>query len=115
MSIKNIKLTTARKAIFTLLENANKPLCYDEIKEQLTMDKATFYRNITKFEEEQIVSCFEANDRRRYYEIQKKPHAHFICNQCNTIECINAPFSINLPDYIIHNVILKGICKTCAP
>ncbi len=35
------------------------------IKENLFMDKATFYRNITIFEEEQIIDSFESNDKKR--------------------------------------------------
>ncbi len=30
--LKNIKLTTARKAILEILINSNKPLCYEEHK-----------------------------------------------------------------------------------
>ena len=54
--ITNIKLTTARKSILELLINSNKPLSYEDMKDKISMDKATFYRNITIFEEENIIS-----------------------------------------------------------
>lgn len=108
----NIKPTTARTAILELFVKAKKPLCYEEIKNKLQMDKATFYRNITKFEEENILNSFESNDKKRYYEIQKNPHAHFICSNCSQIECLNEQ-KITLPGYKIENIIIKGLCPNC--
>ena len=110
---KNIKLTTARKAILEILVNSNKPLCYEDIKENLSMDKATFYRNITKFEDEKIINSFESNDKKRYFEIQKIKHSHFICNVCSKIECIHEKLDINIKDHQIDNIIIKGICPNC--
>ena len=40
--ITNIKLTTARKSILELLINSNKPLSYEDMKDKISMDKATF-------------------------------------------------------------------------
>ncbi|WP_419770332.1 MAG: Fur family transcriptional regulator [Candidatus Marinarcus sp.] len=108
----NIKLTTARVAILELFTNASKPLSYEDIKSKLAMDKATFYRNITKFEEENLVTSFESNDKKRYFEIQKNPHAHFICSACSKIECLKQQ-SIHLEGYKIENIIIKGLCPDC--
>ena len=112
-NIKNIKLTTARKSILELLIDSNKPLSYEDMKEHISMDKATFYRNITIFEEESLVSSFESNDKKRYFEISKTPHSHFICSSCSKIECIHKKIDFNLPEYKIENIIIKGICKYC--
>jgi Fur family ferric uptake transcriptional regulator len=109
----DIKITPARKEILEILVNATKPICYDEIKESLSMDKATFYRNITKFEENKILNSFESNDKKRYYELSKAPHAHFVCNICNKIECIENEIKIELKSYLIEDVIIKGKCPAC--
>ncbi|MGA1939392.1 Fur family transcriptional regulator [Arcobacter sp. YIC-310] len=110
---KNIKLTTARKAILEILVNADKPLSYEDIKDKLSMDKATFYRNITKFEEENILNSFESNDKKRYFEISKTKHSHFICNNCSKIQCIHEKLNFNLEGYQVDNIIIKGICPNC--
>lgn len=110
---KNLKLTDARVNILKIFTSASKPLSYDELKSTLKMDKATFYRNMTKFEEESIVNAFESNDKKRYYEIKQKPHSHFICNTCNKIECMHTPCNIQMQGYIVEDIILKGICKEC--
>lgn len=111
--ITNIKLTNARKSILELLINSNKPLSYEDMKDFISMDKATFYRNITIFEEENIINSFESNDKKRYFEIKKNQHSHFICSSCSRIECIHEKLELNLPEYKIENIIIKGICKTC--
>jgi Fur family ferric uptake transcriptional regulator len=112
-NITNIKLTTARKSILELLVNSNKPLSYEDMKENISMDKATFYRNITIFEEENLINSFESNDKKRYFELKETQHSHFICSSCSKIECIHEKLEINLPDYKIENIIIKGICKSC--
>lgn len=109
----NIKLTTARTAILELFVKASRPLSYEDVKDKLHMDKATFYRNITKFEEENLLDSFESNDKKRYYEIKKDPHAHFICSTCSSVECLHDAIPVNLPDYKIENIIVKGICPSC--
>ncbi|CAA6804761.1 MAG: Peroxide stress regulator / Ferric uptake regulation protein [uncultured Sulfurovum sp.] len=110
---KNIKLTSARLKLLQILEVADKPLCYEEIKRDISMDKATFYRNISKFEEEGILNAFESNDKKRYFEVKQNAHAHFVCIVCNSVECIKN-IEINLPKYEINNVIINGKCPSCA-
>ena len=109
---KKIKLTTARVKLLEILKEANRPLCYEEIKKDISMDKATFYRNISKFEEEGILNAFESNDKKRYFELKLNPHAHFVCVECNRVECIK-DVDIELPGYEINNVIINGTCRSC--
>ena len=109
---KNIKLTSARRELLAILKDADTPLSYEDIKSEITMDKATFYRNISKFEDEDILNSFESNDKKRYFEIKDHPHAHFVCIDCNKIECIN-DMQIHLPEYEISNIIINGKCKEC--
>ena len=110
---KNIKLTSARKEILDIFFTATKPLSYEEVRDDISMDKATFYRNIIKFENEKIINSFESSDKKRYYEIKQLPHPHFICAQCHRVECIKKEFEFNLEGYAIENIILKGKCPAC--
>ena len=109
---KNIKLTTARVTLLEVFEKSDRPLCYEEIKNDISMDKATFYRNISKFEEEGILNAFESNDKKRYFEIKHNPHAHFVCVVCNSVECMK-DVDISLPNYEINNIIINGKCPSC--
>ena len=110
---KNLKLTTARKEILEIFFNDPKPLAYEDIKDKINMDKATFYRNIAKFEDESIVHSFESNDRKRYYEIQSSPHAHFICNHCNSIQCLQDVINLEIKNHTVQDILIKGICEKC--
>ncbi|MGK0255575.1 MAG: Fur family ferric uptake transcriptional regulator [Arcobacteraceae bacterium] len=109
---KQIKLTTARLVLLEILKSANKPLSYEDIKSDISMDKATFYRNIGKFEEQGILNSFESNDKKRYFELRLIPHAHFVCVNCNKIECLS-DLEIKLDGYLVNNVIVNGKCKDC--
>jgi len=108
----NLKITPARKELLELLVKENRPICFEDIKNKINMDKATFYRNISKFDSSNIISSFESNDKKRYYELQSSPHSHFICNKCNTIECLNID-DVKLKGYKVMDIIFKGICKNC--
>lgn len=108
-----IKLTTARKSILDILASSKKPLCYEDLKDKIFMDKATFYRNISFFEDQNLINSFESNDKKRYFEIKDKEHIHFICSACSTIECIYDKTNFSLDGYKIDTIILKGKCKEC--
>jgi len=109
---KKIKLTAARIELLEVLKKAQKPLSYEDIKVNISMDKATFYRNISKFEEQGIVNSFESNDKKRYFELRLIPHAHFVCIKCKKIECLS-DVNLKLEGYIVNNVIVNGQCKEC--
>ena len=109
----NVKLTSARKAILEAFLKSKHPLSYEDLKEELSMDKATFYRNISIFEDKNIISSFESNDKKRYFEIKKSEHSHFICTVCSKIECIHEKPDFNLTGYKIDNIVIKGICPNC--
>ncbi len=108
-----LKITRARKQILEHLREATRPICYEDIKASLSMDKATFYRNIITFEAHGMIQCFESNNKKRYYELLKTPHAHFICTNCNTIHCIKRDVNIQLEPYRVDDIILKGLCPHC--
>jgi Fur family ferric uptake transcriptional regulator len=110
---KNLKLTPARVEVLEILVTKNKPISYEDIKDELTMDKATFYRNIAKFEENSIIRSFESNDKKRYFSLEQNFHPHFICTKCNTISCLSEDNLINMDGYKIESIIIKGICPLC--
>jgi Fur family ferric uptake transcriptional regulator len=110
---KGLSLTQAREELIDLLLKANEPLCYEDLKKSLSMDKATFYRNIALFEEVDIVNSFESNDKKRYYSIEQNLHPHFICTCCNSIECLHEDAIYKLKGYKIESITIKGLCPHC--
>lgn len=104
------RITKARNEILNTLMSASKPMSYDEFN--LSMDKATFYRNVAKFEEENLINKFESDDKKWYFEIVSQPHAHFICKTCKSVECISK-INMDMDGYLVQSIILKGICRKC--
>lgn len=109
----DIKVTSARFSILEVLKNTPTPLNYDQIKEKMSikMDKATFYRNIAKFESSGMVQKFESHDRKWYFELTTSIHAHFICDECHQIQCIDVAMGEVEGD--VKSIVLKGTCKEC--
>jgi Fur family transcriptional regulator, ferric uptake regulator len=109
----NIKFTAARASILEVLKVAKNPLSYEQIKEKMCvkMDKATFYRNIAKFEALGMVHKFESDDRKWYFELSRTTHAHFICEQCHKITCMEV--DLGNVEGEVTSIVLKGTCKEC--
>lgn len=111
---KNLRLTPARQSLLEILLAAEKPLCYEEIKENIRMDKATFYRNMDIFEEKGITKSFESGNKKRYYELTHTAHAHFVCSLCNKVACMeHYPVPSHIKGAKVDTVIVKGICNAC--
>ena len=108
-----LKITDARSAILRVLKAARSPMSYEQMKVQMeqAMDKATFYRNIAKFEELGMVHKFESDDRKWYFELSTTTHAHFICEACHQITCMDV--DLGLVDAEVKSIVLKGTCKEC--
>ncbi len=79
----------------------------------ITIDKATFYRNMSLFESGGMVNKFESDDRKWYYELASNKHAHFICESCHSVKCVDFPFPASVDGEQITSAVLKGRCKEC--
>ena len=108
-----LKVTPARSALLEVLAHASNPLSYEQIKIKMPqiMHKTTFSRNMAKFEASGLVCKFESDDRKWYFELATSVHAHFICEECHHIQCIDIPFSGVEGD--VKSIVLKGRCKEC--
>ncbi len=110
-----LKVTDARIALLDILTRAKGPQNYEQIKEQLSfsMDKTTFYRNMQTFEKKNLINKFESKDRVWHFELGRSSHAHFMCESCSKIECLDFQIPKELKNCDISSVALKGTCKEC--
>ncbi len=111
----NLKITEARCELLKILLSANAPQNYEQIKAKLSfpMDKTTFYRNMQTFEKKALINKFESKDRVWHYEIGSDTHAHFMCEVCSKIECLELDIPPLLKGYEVSTVTLKGKCDEC--
>ncbi|PID48012.1 MAG: Fur family transcriptional regulator [Proteobacteria bacterium] len=110
----NLKITDTRCAILSLLLKSNSPVNYDQIKEKLSLDKATFYRNMIIFEKKGIINKFESKNRVWHYEIGESKHAHFICELCHEIVCFKTKVPFEMEGCHVTSMTLKGFCAKCS-
>lgn len=109
----NLKVTDTRCLILEVLLENNSPISYEQIKERLSLDKATFYRNMITFEEKGLINKFESKDRVSYYEIGTSSHAHFVCEKCHEIVCFKTSVPFEMEGCYVTSMTLKGYCSLC--
>ena len=117
----NLKITPQRLAILKELENkghASVDEIYETIKEMFpSISLATIYKNINSLKAENIISevCLHQKPK---YELQKSPHAHFICKKCGKVEDISFDEILNKEIERKYpnsekELYIYGICKEC--
>ncbi len=131
----HLKRTSCREGILKVMLESNEALSENEIRERLegNYDRTTFYRSFKTLEENHIVhkiiidaSLTKYALEEQYLEIgplhsEKETtsmHAHFHCQQCNTVKCIplkDCPTPVLPEGYLIDHfeLIVKGTCQLC--
>ena len=122
-----IKPNRYRKDIWQYLEESEGHptpyMIFDHLKQKYPyMSLATVYNNLILFKEKKLVISFRGTDNSEHYEIEKGPHAHFICENCNKIvnlDKIEVAETGNkgvLKKYKINrsSIFLYGICPDCS-
>jgi Fur family ferric uptake transcriptional regulator len=120
-----LRRTSCREGIIEVIMSANQALSENEIREQLSgnYDRTTFYRSFKTLEEHEIVHRIVVDSQIVKYALDnsithKKEHAHFYCNDCHTLQCMEPTPAqeIKLPDGYTEletEVLIKGICASC--
>lgn len=131
---KGVYITPLFRAILRVLKSAKGPLSISEIKfelvkKELAPDKTTLYRQLTKLVEIEAVqeSLFTDEVRRYCLLLGRRPHHHFICQECGYAEILPEEISNSFEAQIIHylkekgnkvevqTIEYEGLCKKCAP
>lgn len=119
--------TAIQEAVLSVLANKRKAMSQDAIVKQMDVDadRATIYRILNRFCEDEITHKIVADDGKQYFAICLKRdditvqgnHFHFRCTICETIECLPTHVKFDIPDkYIVQqmNCVLVGVCKNCS-
>ena len=93
---KKLKRTSCREGIIELVMNANEALSENEIRESLVgnYDRTTFYRSFKTLEEHNVIHKIVIDNQLVKYALDnslanKHEHAHFYCNECETVKCLD--------------------------
>ncbi len=121
----SLKRTSCREGIIEVIMTARHALSEDEIRERLVgnYDRTTFYRSFKTLEEHKIIHKIVVDNHLVKYAFDntvthKDEHAHFYCNECNVVQCMdNVPIQkYKLPNGysdIETEVLIKGTCANC--
>lgn len=121
----NLKRTSCREGIITVLMKAKHALSENEIRERQVgnYDRTTFYRSFKTLEDRQIIHKIIVDNQLVKYAVgisakHREGHVHFYCNECNTVHCLEhlSPQKYSLPEgYQAYEteVLIKGICSKC--
>ena len=122
----NRRSTASKEAVLAVLTNSRKAMTQDAIVKQMDVaaDRATVYRILNRFCEDEIVHRMVADDGKQYFAVCVQcdegripdNHFHFRCVKCETVECLPAPVEFSVPsNYEVQrtNCVLIGTCKDC--
>ncbi len=117
----SLKITPQRLAILKEIDkmgHASIEEIYENVNELFpSISLATIYKNINALKNENIISEIPLHQKVRY-EITKKPHAHFICKKCSSIEdvplkdIVKRDINKRYPDSQ-KEIYIYGICQKC--
>ena len=117
-----------REAIYSLIRNTtthpSAEWVYNQLKDQYpNISLGTVYRNMAMFAEQGlIVSVGTVNGRERF-DANITPHAHFICNKCDSVIDLDyMQYNRDLDESVLlntghsvdkHSMYFYGICRKC--
>jgi Fur family ferric uptake transcriptional regulator len=116
--------TATQEAVLSVLTSKRRAMSQDAIVKQMDVDadRATIYRILNRFCEDEIVHKIVADDGKQYFAVCIKCdevtiHFHFRCTKCETIECLPTLVEFSIPEkYVVQqmNCVLVGVCKDCS-
>jgi Fur family ferric uptake transcriptional regulator len=119
--------TATQEAVLSVLTSKRRAMSQDAIVKQMDVsaDRATIYRILNRFCEDEIVHKIVADDGKQYFAVCVKcdektmpvNHFHFRCTKCETIECLPTLVEFSIPEkYVVQqmNCVLVGVCKDCS-
>ncbi len=125
-----LRATPGRIAVYSHLRSASTPLTHAEVVtavQELGLDPATIYRNLTDLSEAGLISRSDLGDHVWRFELlsqdaAQSDHPHFVCTDCGTVRCLNglqvnfskvrrAPRSLGKKQVEVQ---IRGLCDHCA-
>ena len=90
LALRELRLTTHRRAILGALESSDRPLTTDEVVERTGVPQSTTYRNLSELVDAGVVTRVvgaAGGDRHELAEAYSahRHHHHLVCVQCGVV------------------------------
>ncbi|OIQ20668.1 MAG: hypothetical protein BM556_01650 [Bacteriovorax sp. MedPE-SWde] len=125
---KRLSVTKSRVDLLELFIKKNKPLSIIDFKKTKLfqeMNESSFYRNVSKFEEADIIRSVPTANEYHSYELVSDDidhHHHIVCTSCKSVKCLTEcgldKSFINMAKKVGyslggHSLELYGLCPKC--
>jgi Fe2+ or Zn2+ uptake regulation protein len=129
LKARGFRITAIRKAIIFALNSSREPISVASLlsrllRNDLSANKTTIYREIEFLKQLNIVREIEFGDGKKRYELATdKHHHHIVCVKCGKIEDFD--FDVDLEEHekliskqtnfriLEHSIEFFGLCKKC--
>lgn len=119
-----LRATDGRIAVLRALGELVAPISHGELADRLRsaeLDKVTVWRILVALTEANLVDRTDVGDRTWRFELRRAahgagPHPHFMCTECNTVQCLPAD-AVKVAPRLAKAVVevhLKGRCAACS-
>lgn len=117
------RVTRPRAAVLAALLAAGRPLSHLELEQQLasSCDRVTLYRVLSWLVAQSLAHRISAEDRVWRFSAgaaDDRSHAHFHCQQCGAVFCLEMPARVPLLPAGFRltqmEMVLRGQCAECA-
>lgn len=80
-------------AVLKILETESIPVSVPELQallltQKFTPNKTSLYRLLERLQTENLIETVLLDNKTAFYEIKSEHHHHFVCNECEAIECL---------------------------
>ena len=123
-----MRLTEPRKALLTILEQADRPMSAEQIMaaggDSQSLDLVTIYRNLSTFCDLGMAQTIQLENGKQLFELQKSEqdhHHHIVCRKCHSVVRLDLCFGGELEKYaqslgfsdLNHTIEVFGVCADC--
>lgn len=129
LQTRSVKPTAMRLLVLDLLTQQEAALSLSDLEGRFDkVDKVTLYRTLKTFEQHKIIHSIDDGTGSVKYAlcsdgcecIPGDLHVHFHCQTCKQTFCLTDQTipTVNLPHKFVlkeMNMVMKGLCKDCAP
>ena len=122
-----LRITDGRIDILEYFLRHNRAMTYKDLEIEFEeFDRVTLYRTLNSFCEHGVLHKIVDDNGETNYGLcydtcdsddHNHDHMHFKCSECGSLECLQQKIPlIKIPGYQVDevNLLLKGVCNTCA-
>ncbi len=108
-----MKTNIYQKRILSLFQKKHM-LTISQIHEAIPeADYSTIFRNVDRLFKNKQLKAITTEKKSVMYELAENDHAHFVCDNCGSVESMQIKIDKIARGKVVKDVIMRGICNNC--